>query len=66
MKSGIMDDIKERLGRIEEKLDAHLDRVTRVEKDVEWLRGHLTIATSIFLGVIGFLGVALYNMIIGE
>jgi len=62
----LMELLLERLEKIEEKLDSHLERVSKLEKDVEWLRGHLTIATSIFLGILGFLGVALYNLLFGE
>jgi hypothetical protein len=60
-----MDKIDQRLQRIEDKLDSHLERVTKVEKDIEWLRGHLSIATSMVLGIISFLGVVLYNFLFG-
>jgi hypothetical protein len=41
-----------RLERIESKLDNHLQRVSAAEKDIEWLRGHVRIATTVFLSAI--------------
>lgn len=52
-----------RLERIEGKLDSHLDRVSRLESDVSWLRGYSRIATTVFLAVIGALGTVLLNLV---
>lgn len=52
-----------RLERIEQKLDDHLQRVSIVERDVEWIRGHLKISLTAALAVIGFLGTYLVKYI---
>lgn len=52
-----------RLGRIEDKLDDHLVRVSKAETSINWIQGHLRIATSIILAVMAFLGVTLFNIL---
>jgi len=54
-----LDDLGNRLDRIETKLDNHLERVTGAERDIEWIRGHLRISTVVVLGVCGALGAML-------
>lgn len=58
-----LDDLGTRLDRIESKLDDHLQRVTKAESDIGWIRGYVRIGTTIFLAVIGALGAVLLNMI---
>lgn len=58
------DDLGSRLDRIETKLDNHLERVTKAESDISWLRGHVKLATAIFLAIVGTLGTILLNMIL--
>lgn len=58
-----LDAIGTRLDRIETKLDDHLQRVTKAESTIEWLRGHARISTTIFLAVIGALGAVLLNIL---
>ena len=59
-----MDDkIEQRLIRIEDKLDAHLDRVSAVEVRVEQLRGFAKVSVTTFLTVIGFMGAVLWSYI---
>lgn len=45
--------LDERLDRIEQKLDNHLERVTRAETSINWIQGHLRIATTILISFIG-------------
>lgn len=59
-----IDRIQNQLDRIETKLDGHLERVSKLEQDVNWLRGHLQVATAIVISVIGFLGTFLWKLII--
>lgn len=59
-----LDDLGTRLDRIEAKLDNHLERVSGLEKDVSWLRGHARIATTVFLAALGGLGTYLLHYII--
>lgn len=56
-----IEELNDRLVRIEDKLDTHLQRVTQAEKDIEWLRGHVKMATTIFLAVLGAIGTYLIN-----
>lgn len=58
------DDLGTRLERIEGKLDDHLQRVTKAESDIGWLRGYARISITVFLGVIGALGAVLLNMLL--
>lgn len=37
------------------KLDNHLERLTRAETNIEHLRGHIKVSTTIFLSVISVL-----------
>lgn len=60
-----LDAIGTRLDRIESKLDDHLQRVTKAESAIEWLRGHARISTTVFLAVIGALGTVLLNQLFG-
>lgn len=58
-----LEKIEGRLERIEGKLDTHLERVTKAESDISWLRGHVRLSTTIFLAVVGTLGtVLLYQL----
>lgn len=58
-----LDDLGSRLDRIETKLDDHLQRVTKAESDIGWLRGHVKITTTVFLAVIGALGTVILNIL---
>lgn len=65
-----LDALDSRLSRIEDKLDNHLDRVSKAElevastkRDVEWMRGHLKMASIIALGVMGALGTLLLKLL---
>lgn len=68
-----LDAIGTRLDRIESvldivdvKLDDHLQRVSKAESAIEWLRGHARISTTVFLAVIGALGTILLNQLFGS
>lgn len=56
-------DLGTRLERIELKLDDHLERVSKLEVGLETVRGFVNYGVAIFLGIIGFLGIALYNLL---
>lgn len=65
-----LDALDSRLSRIEDKLDNHLDRVSKAElevastkKDIEWMRGHLRVASVIALGVASALGTLLLRLL---
>lgn len=49
----LLDALDERLDRIELKLDDHLERVSKAETSINWIQGHLKVATTILLSFIG-------------
>lgn len=53
-----------RLERIEDKLDKALDRTTRAEADIQWVKGHLRFSLSIAIAVIGGLATAIFKYMI--
>lgn len=51
-----LDELGSRLERIEDKLDNHLQRVSKAEQDIEWMRGGMKLAVITFLGILGGIG----------
>ncbi len=50
-----LDDIKTSLSRIEDKLDSHLERISRAEESIVWLKGHVKLVTALGLAIAGTL-----------
>ena len=50
-----LDDIKTSLSRIENKLDSHLERISRAEESIVWLKGHVKLVTALGLAIAGTL-----------
>ena len=50
-----------RFDRLEDKLDNHLERLTRAEEAIVWMRGHLKISTTFILTLIGSAIAAYFN-----
>lgn len=50
-----MDDLRQhldkRFDRIEQKLDNHLERISKAEESIIWMKGHLKIATTFILSL---------------
>lgn len=42
-----------RFDRLETKLDDHLQRLSKAEAAIEWLKGHVKLTTAIGLAVVG-------------
>jgi archaellum component FlaC len=55
--------IDTRFDSLEGKLDNHLDRISRNEEAINWLKGHVRIVTTVVVTVIGFLLVQLWTYI---
>lgn len=55
--------LDQRLDKLEDKLDTHLERIARSEEAISWLKGHVKIVTTIVLAGFGFVATALYNII---
>lgn len=45
--------IDNRLDKLEDKLDNHLERITKVESEVQWLRGSIKYSLTALLTVFG-------------
>jgi hypothetical protein len=54
-----------RLDKLEEKLDNHLERISRAEASIEWIRGHLKISVSILVAALAGMAGALFNYLKG-
>lgn len=59
------DALDSRLDRVESKLDSHLERLSKAEASIEWLKGHAKIVTTVILTVAGFIAAA-YLTYLGE
>lgn len=57
------DGLDRKLERVEAKLDNHLERLSRAEASIEWLKGNVKIVTTIILTVAGFLAASLFNIL---
>jgi hypothetical protein len=56
--------IDNRLDRLEDKLDNHLERISKAEASIDWIRGHVKIVTTLMItGLTSGLG-ALYHYIV--
>lgn len=45
--------IDKRFDRVENKLDSHLERISKAEEAIIWLKGHVKISTTLVLTIIG-------------
>lgn len=55
--------ISNKLDSIDSKLDAHLERISKAEEAILWIRGHLRVSTTIFLAISGTLALWWFNLI---
>ena len=62
--SGKLEQIDQRLERIEGKLDTALERQVRTESDVGWLKGYTRLSTAVFLAIAGALGTWILSQIL--
>ena len=49
------DRVEDSLVRVDEKLDTHLERISKAEASIEWLRGHAKISITIVLAIVSSL-----------
>lgn len=59
------DALDSRLDRVEYKLDSHLERLSKAEASIEWLRGHAKIVTTVILTVAGFIATLYFTNLKG-
>jgi Holliday junction resolvasome RuvABC endonuclease subunit len=55
--------VDSRFDRLETKIDSHLERLSKAEVAIEFIRGHLKISTAIALGIAGALGTWWFNYV---
>lgn len=48
-----LEHINSKLDRLDNKLDAHLERISKSEEAIVWLKGHVKIVTTIGISAIG-------------
>lgn len=60
-----LNDLKDHLGgkldRIEDKLDSHLERISKAETSIEWLRGHANISVTLLIAALTGLAAVVYE-----
>jgi Holliday junction resolvasome RuvABC endonuclease subunit len=52
-----------RLDRLEGKLDDHLERISKAEASIEWLRGHAKIVTTLILTALSGAVIAAWSLL---
>lgn len=58
-------DMTNRFDRLESKVDSHLERIAQTEVEVSWLKGHVKLATTIFIAVSGAIAAGLAKVLWG-
>jgi len=53
-----------RLDKLEDKLDVHIERISKAETSIEFLKGHAKISIMLILSALGALASSLYNLLI--
>lgn len=58
-------DTMARFDRLETKVDSHLERISQTEIEVSWLKGHVKLATTVFIAVSGAIAAGLAKLLWG-
>jgi hypothetical protein len=53
--------IDARFDRMENKVDSHLERISKAEASIEWIKGHIKIGTSLLLTALAGMAATIYN-----
>lgn len=53
-----------RLDKLEDKLDNHVERISKAEASIEWLRGHVKVMTLIAVALMSGMASAIYQYLI--
>jgi len=56
--------IEEKIDKLDDKLDAHLERLSKAETHIEHLRGHLKVSTTIFMSIVGVLALSYWDKLV--
>ena len=52
-----------RFDKVEGKLDNHLDRLSKAEEAIMWMRGHLKVTTMIVISIAGWVASRYFDII---
>ena len=63
---GRLDSLEDRLQRIEEKQDTHVDRISASETSIKWIQGYIKLGTSILLATLTGLASIVYSIVVGK
>ena len=58
-----MNNVTRKLDRMEQKLDNHLDRISKSEEAIVWIKGHIRIVVMLGMSAIGALASAIWKLI---
>lgn len=61
-----LDKIESQLEKADEKLDNHLERISKAEADISWLRGHTKLVMTLILTALGGAATAAYQLLTGK
>lgn len=61
---GRLDKIEDSVRYLDQKLDNHLERISKAEASIEWIRGHLKVSVSILIAALIGMAGALYNYLV--
>ena len=59
--NSLKEHLDQRLDKLEYKLDDHLQRISKAETSIEWIRGHLKVSLSIAIALVTGLVGALFT-----
>lgn len=56
--------IEDKIDKLSDKLDNHLERLSKAETHIEHLRGHLKVFTTIFLSIVSILALSYWDKLV--
>lgn len=58
----LKDHIDARFDRLENKMDDHLERLSKAEEAIVWLKGHVKLVTAVGVACLGALATAFFRL----
>lgn len=62
----LKDHLDRRLDQIEGKLDNHLERISKAEEAIVWIKGHVRLVMTLVITMMGGLVTAIYQLVTGK
>ncbi len=60
---GLSSELKDEIKGLSEKVDNHLERISKAETSIEWIRGHLRISVTLLISALTGVTAALYHFL---